>query len=81
MIEVIKKYGKITNEDIIEGKLKYNNINNIDEFDKINEIQKNNIDNKINNNKQKIFVLLLPMVFILNYFTNNFKVYEYNDLK
>ena len=30
--------------------------------------------------KQKIFVLLLPMMFIINYFANNFKVYGYNDL-
>ena len=82
MIDVIKKYEKITDEDIIEGKLKYNNINNINEMNKINEMQNNNnLDNKIKNNKQKIFVLLLPMVFIINYFANNFKIYEFNDLR
>ena len=81
MIEIIRKYEKITDEDIIEGKLKYNKINNINEMNKINEIQNNNNIDKIKNNKKKIFILLLPMVFILNYFANNFKVYEYNDLR
>ena len=82
MIDIIKKYEKITDEDIIEGKIKFNNINNINEMNKINELQKdNNLDNKIKNNKQKIFILLLPMVFIINYFANNFKIYEFNDLR
>ena len=81
MIEIIRKYEKITDEDIIEGKLKYNKINNINEMNKINEIQNNNNIDKIKNNKKKIFILLLPMVFILNYFANNFKVYECNDIR
>ena len=82
MIDILKKYEKI-NEDEINGfKNKYikDNINiGIDNIIKI-ENNKNNLDKIDIYNKQKIFVFLLPVMFIINYFDNNFKVYGYNDL-
>ena len=77
MIDILKKYEKITDEDINQGKIRYKNknINNINDI-----MQYNNNFDKIKNNKKKIFILLLPIMFIINYFTNNYKVYEIDNI-
>ena len=76
----MKKYEKINEEDINRLKNKYINNMNISVEDIIKKENEKNM-NKINTyNKQKIFVILLPMMFIINYFANNFKYYGYNDL-
>ena len=76
----VKKYEKINEEDINRLKNKYINNMNISVEDIIKKENEKNM-NKINTyNKQKIFVILLPMMFIINYFANNFKYYGYNDL-
>lgn len=76
MVDIVKKYEKITDEDIEKGKIKYKNIdiNNINDI-----IQYNNNFDKIQNNKKKIFILLLPMMFILNYLANNYKIYGFDN--
>ena len=82
MIDILKKYEKINEDEIIGFKNKYikDNINiGIDDIIKI-ENNKNNLDQIDIHNKQKIFVFLLPVMFIINYLANNFKVYGYNDL-
>ena len=82
MIDILKKYEKINEDEIIGFKNKYikDNINiGIDDIIKI-ENNKNNLDKIDIYNKQKIFVFLLPVMFIINYLANNFKVYGYNDL-
>ena len=79
-IYTVKKYEKINEEDINRLKNKYINNMNISVEDIIKKENEKNM-NKINTyNKQKIFVILLPMMFIINYFANNFKYYGYNDL-
>ena len=75
MIDILKKYETINDEEIKEEKYKKNSPNEI-----IKNININNNKNIINNNKKKIFVFLLPMMFIINYFANNFKVYGYNNI-
>ena len=69
MIDILKKYEKINDEDI-----------NIEKMNKI--IEYNNKKNKIknNNNKQKILFILIPLMYIINYFANNFNLYEYNEI-
>ena len=82
MIDTLKKYEKIDEAEINEIKNKYfkDNINiSIEDIIKI-ENNKNNLEKMNVYTKQKIFVLLLPMMFIINYFANNFKIYGYNDL-
>ena len=75
MIDILKKYETINDDEIKEEKYKKNSPNEI-----IKNININNNKNIINNNKKKIFVFLLPMMFIINYFANNFKVYGYNNI-
>ena len=74
MIDILKNYETINDNEIKEEKYKNNSPNEI--------IKNINNNNKyiINDNKKKIFVFLLPMMFIINYFVNNFKVYEYNNI-
>lgn len=76
MIDILKNYEKINDKDIKEG---IKNIeNNIDKEilhnsnKMINSLKKN--DKTKNDYKKKIFILFLPMMFIINYFANNFKI-------
>ena len=59
--ELLTKYEKINEKDIEEGKIKYINNENI-EHKKIKKI-----------NEKKIFIILLPIMFVINYFVNNLK--------
>ena len=61
MNELLTKYKKINENDIKEGKIKYINNENIEYKGK----------NKIN--EKKIFIILLPIMFVINYFVNNLK--------
>ena len=61
MNELLTKHEKISEKDIKEGKIKYINNENI-------ELKRNN---KIN--EKKIFIILLPIMFVINYFVNNLK--------
>ena len=61
MNELLTKYEKINENDIKECKIKY--INN----EKIEHKGKNKI------NEKKIFIILLPIMFVINYFVNNLK--------
>lgn len=61
MNELLTKYEKINEKDINEGKIKYINNKNIEHKRK----------NKIN--EKKIFIILLPIMFVINYFMNNLK--------
>ena len=58
---LLTKYEKINEKDIEEGKIKYINNENI-EHKKIKKI-----------NEKKIFIILLPIMFVINYFVNNLK--------
>jgi len=59
--ELLTKYEKINEKDIEEGKIKF--INN-----------ENNGNKKIKKiNEKKIFIILLPIMFVINYFVNNLK--------
>ena len=74
MIKILKNYDKISDKDLKEGnKIQKNKIIRNDNKNNIND-NKNNNDKRYN--KKKIFIFLLPMMFIINYFANNFK---YND--
>ena len=58
---LLTKYEKINEKDIEEGKIKF--INN-----------ENNGNKKIKKiNEKKIFIILLPIMFVINYFVNNLK--------
>jgi len=59
--DLLTKYEKINERDIEEGKIKYIN-NEIIEHKKIKKI-----------NEKKIFIILLPIMFVINYFVNNLK--------
>jgi hypothetical protein len=61
MNELLTKYKKINENDIKEGKIKYIDNENIEHKGK----------NKIN--EKKIFIILLPIMFVINYFVNNLK--------
>ena len=61
MSKLLTKYEKIDEKDIKEGKIKYINNGNV-------EIKK-----RIEINEKKIFIILLPIMFIINYFVNNLK--------
>jgi hypothetical protein len=61
MNELLTKHEKISEKDIKEGKIKYINNENI-------ELKRNN---KIN--EKKIFIILLPIMFVITYFVNNLK--------
>ena len=64
MNELLTKYEKINEKDINEGKIKY-----------IYNENKENIEHKRKNkiNEKKIFIILLPIMFVINYFMNNLK--------
>ena len=64
MNELLTKYEKINEKDINEGKIKY-----------IYNENKENIEHKKKNkiNEKKIFIILLPIMFVINYFMNNLK--------
>ena len=64
MNELLTKYEKINEKDINEGKIKY-----------IYNENKENIEHKGKNkiNEKKIFIILLPIMFVINYFMNNLK--------
>ena len=62
--ELLTKYEKINEKDINERKIKYINNEN-------NEIIENKGKKKIN--EKKIFIILLPIMFVINYFVNNLK--------
>ena len=65
IIDILKKYKTISEEEIKEYAIKNNS----------DIIFKNNIQNKNINilNKKKIFIYLLPIFFIINYFAKNLK--------
>ena len=62
--ELLTKYEKINEKDINERKIKYINKEN-------NEIIEHKGKKKIN--EKKIFIILLPIMFVINYFVNNLK--------
>ena len=64
MNELLTKYEKINEKDINEGKIKYI-------YNENNENIEHKKKNKIN--EKKIFIILLPIMFVINYFMNNLK--------
>ena len=68
LIDILKKHQKIDDEDINKEKnnkiIKYN--------DQTNKFKKNN--------KEKILFILLPLMYIINYFANSYNSYEYNEI-